>query len=195
VTTPPSYRVGPLGRVDDYMSGHMLEPQAAVFEEELFDAAASGTETDAAFLHDLARLSTWLSRRGLFNAGSTRAQVDAILRSNLKVHLMELSSKVSMNELPRWADDVEVVISRLDVDLRGYEDVDIVLEDASGEAIKTFRDVTYDPLEGAVYGVCEEPLARLAFTRGPVVSRVTAVRRDGDGRRETVAVFASRPAP
>ncbi|HVJ16950.1 MAG TPA: hypothetical protein VM686_16025 [Polyangiaceae bacterium] len=192
---PPSYRPGPLGRVDDYASGQMHDAQAAAFEEQLFDAAATGTETDAAFLHELARLSTWLTRRGLFNVGSTRAQVDAILRSGHRTHMLELSAKDSMNELPRWSDDIEIVITRVDVDLRGYEDVDIVLESPSGEAIKTFRDVTYDPAEGAIYGVCEEPLARIAFSRGHVVSRVTAVRRDGASKRETIAVFHSRPAP
>ena len=55
--------------------------------------------------------------------------------------------------------------------------------------MKTFRDVTCAPEDGALYAVCHEPLARLAFTRRSV-ARIVAAR---DGRRETVAVYDVRP--
>ena len=180
-----------LARVDDYVSGQMPDAEATTFEEELFAAAASGSAAGASFLHELGRLSTWLQRRGLFNVGSTRAQVDAIIASGLKVHLTSIEKVAGVVEFPLWPEDTEIVVTRLDVDLRGYEDVEVQITTTEGVELKTFRDVTYDPNEGALYAVCEEPLARIALTRGTTVSRVSAVRA---GQRETIAVFQSRPA-
>ena len=60
----------------------------------------------------------------------------------------------------------------------------------AGQPVKTFRDVTCDPTDGALYAVCQEPLARLAFQRGRTISRIVGSRA---GQRETVAVFEIVP--
>ena len=184
----------PLRNLDDYISGQMPDDRAEAFEEQLFDAAAQGSveAEDAAFVNELSRLSTWLARRGLFDVGSTRSDVEAIQRSGLKVHQQELRAG-AICEITPWPEGTQIVVTRIDVDLRGFEDVDVIIETPDGTHIKTFRDVNYDPDSGALYGVCEEPLARIAFAKGHVISRVTAT-STRDGRRQTVATFESRPA-
>ncbi|HEX6766091.1 MAG TPA: hypothetical protein VF103_11450, partial [Polyangiaceae bacterium] len=72
----------------------------------------------------------------------------------------------------------------------GFDAADVVIETAAGEYVKTFRDVSYDPVEGALYGVCEAPLAEISFRRGPIRSRVLAKK---GGSATEVAVFETRP--
>ena len=55
--------------------------------------------------------------------------------------------------------------------------------------LKTFRGCECDPTDGALYAVCHEPLARIAFGHPRVVATVTAIRA---AARETVAVLDLR---
>jgi len=90
-----------------------------------------------------------------------------------------------------WKPGVKIVVARLGVDLRGWQDVDVEVATADGRPVKTFRDVHCAPEDGALYAVCHEPLARLAFARGRTISRIIGTR---GGARETVAVFDVQPA-
>ena len=90
--------------------------------------------------------------------------------------------------------DTELVVYRVDVDLRGYENIDVEISSAQGEHLKWFRDCVFDPADGASYGVCDAPLARSTFRIEPVVVRVHATRDDGtSGKREIVAELRVTP--
>jgi hypothetical protein len=190
----------PLLRLDDYVTGEMPEAEAASFEDELFAAAADadpsaaalsarGLAADVTFLNALVRMAADPSEHMAFAGGATRAEVDALLGSQVPVHYVDLGNG-GETVFPAWAPTVKVVIARLAVDLRGWQDVEVQVSAADGTPIKTFRDVHCAPEDGAVYAVCHAPLARLAFTRGRSISRVVATR---GGTRETVAVFDVRP--
>jgi hypothetical protein len=190
----------PLLRLDDYAAGDMPDTEAARFEEELFAAAADadpppamntdeGVASGASFLARLIPMAIEVAASGAFAGGATRAQIDALLASGLPVHYVDLG-RAGEKVFDGWdPDKVKVVIARLGVDLRGWQDIDVVMTTPDGRPVKTFRDVTCAPEDGALYAVCHEPLARIAFTHRSVAT-ILAVR---DGRRETVAVYDVRP--
>jgi hypothetical protein len=181
----------PLAELDDYTSGLMPEAEADAFEEALFARAARGAAPEAEFLERLRRDAEWVARRGPFKVGNTRAEIDAVLASGLKVSFLDLGDGSAPVDVHAYPPDLDLVTYRLGVDLRGYEAVDVVVETPTGKYIKTFRDVSYDPTDGALYGMCEAPLAELAFRRGTVLSKVMA----GHGaERKLVATFETRPA-
>jgi hypothetical protein len=180
-----------LGALDDYVSGFMPESEADEFEEALFARAAHDEAPEAAFIERLRRDAEWIGRRASFSVGATRAQIEWLLNaSGRRVVFKDLgngSAPVDIEPLPAG---LEFYTYRLGVDLRGYDDVDVVVETPSGEHVKTFRDVEYDPADGALYGVCEAPLAEISFRRGTIVSKVMA----GHGaERKLIATFETRP--
>lgn len=187
-TPPPAA----LAALDDYTSGLMPEAEADAFEEELFARAARGEAPEAEFVEGLRRAAEWLARRGTFEVGATRAEVDALLTSGARVAYMDFGDCSTPVDVPPLAPDLEYVVYRVGVDLRGldYDAIDVVVETPSGEYIKTFRDVRYDTDEGAFYGVCEAPLAEISFRRGTILSKVMIGR--GTERRH-VATLETRP--
>lgn len=176
--------------LDDYVSGALSEAEALVYEAELFERAASGEASEALFVDRLALLGRFLQDRGGISNGSTRAQVDALVKRGFRIHTIDLGSggRVELGPLP---DDVEIVVTRLAVDARGFDHVEVDCETLSGQPIKTFRDVQCDPEEGALYAVCEAPLARLSVLAGPIVATVTGVR---GGQREVIGSFETHPS-
>lgn len=175
--------------LDDYGSGVMPEAEAVAFEAALFERAARGEAPEADFAERLRRATEWIARRGAFNVGSTRAEVEELRAAGVRMAYVEFGrgAPIDVYPLPK---DIDLFVYRVDVDLRGVEAVDVVVETPAGEPIKTFRDVRYDPTDGAIYGVCEAPLAEISFRRGVVVSKVIA--RQG-GERRLVATFETRP--
>jgi hypothetical protein len=178
-----------LGLLDDYTSGAMSDAEADGFELELFERTASARAPEAEFLDGLRRSLAWIARRGAFNVGSTRAEVEALRAAG--VHLSYLDfGRGGVVEIPPLPRDIDLFVYRLDVDLRGSDAVDVVVETPAGEPVKTFRDVRWDPTDGSIYGVCEAPLAEISFRRGPVISKVIARQ---SGERRLVATFETRP--
>lgn len=184
-----------LGRVDDYVSGHLDDAEAAAFEDELFAAAGGDHAADdegvaaASFVDRATRLMGTLQGFAELLEGATRAHVDQLRATGARVHFFELGAGVPV-DLPKWGTDVDIVVARLNVDLRAHGLVDVEVETADGRPVKTFREVTCDPADGALYAICQEPLARLAFTRGRTISRIISTK---SGRREIVAVFDVNP--
>jgi hypothetical protein len=180
----------PLVVLDDYTSRAMPEAEADAFEEELFGRAASGEAPEAEFSEGLRRAAEWIGRRGAFNVGSTRAEVDQLLASGLRVEYRDFGDGSVPAEIPPIPADIDLYVYRVGVDLGALlgaeglatlEGVDVVLERLGGEHIKTFRDVRFDPADRAFYGVCERPLAELAFRSGPI--RAKLVVHSGKERR------------
>lgn len=161
--------------LDAYQSGDMPEDEAAVFEEELFAEAAAGTAHEAAFVDRASRILRHLSPRGGLDVGSSRARVDELIASGLRVQVLEPKvARVAV--LPKIDEDAEIVVTHVLVDVRGYDSVDVIVEKANGEHLKIFRDIGWDPFDGTVYAVCEAPLARIAMAVGRIRSRVVGHR-------------------
>lgn len=176
--------------LDDYTSGAMSDGDAADFEEALFAAAARGEAPELTTHDQLVELALHVIGRMGFEVGSTRERV-AALRSELSVHYVDLAPGAP-TRIPPLPAGTQLFAYRLAVDLRGYDQVDVELATPDGKPIKTFRDVTYDPSDGALYGLCEPPLAELSFRSGPVVAKVMAAR---EGKPpELVSTFETSPA-
>lgn len=181
----------PLSELDDYTSGLMPDAEADAYEEALFARAARGAAPEAEFAERLRRDVEWVNQRGPFKVGSTRAEIDALLASGLNVAFVDLGDGSAPVDVAPIPEDLDLYTYRLGVDLRGYSAVDVIIEKPDGKYIKTFRDVAYDPTDGALYGLCEAPLARISFGAGTIVSKVMA----GHGSERTlVATFETRPS-
>jgi hypothetical protein len=174
--------------LDDYLSGLIPDEPAADFEEELFAAAADGETASLGLVDRIGQFGRYLEARVGLAMGSSRAQVERIRASGLKVEYSELVPGIPVRGR-RIADDAEIVISRLDVDLRGYTDIEVAVERPDGTLLKTFRDVDCAPEDGALYAVCEATLARMAQSVH-TVARISATR---DGKRELVATLETLP--
>ncbi len=181
-----------LARVDDYTAGVMPEDEAARFEEELFaDAADGGAETAEAlgFVQRLSRGVDWLRGRPGFSAAPTREAFEKLRAATARSVYFDVHAN-AVTDVPPWSAATDLVFYRVGVDLRGYDEAEVVVTSETGEPIKVFRDVQWDPSDGALYAVCDEPLARLSFRVRPFKARVEGVK---DGKRETVAELVLRP--
>lgn len=178
-------------RVDDYQHGLSSEAEAAELEHELFEAAAAGDDADVRYVDALTRAAVFILQHASFDSG-TRAQVDALRAAGARVHFEDFGAGGSV-EVTDWDEGAtDVVVFRLAVDLRGYDEIDVEVETPDGRPIKTFRDVRCDPTDGALYAVCEPPLARMAFCKHVRRARVLA-KRDSSPTRETVAIYETSP--
>lgn len=178
----------PLTELDDYVSGYMSDEAALGFEDDLFATAAAGEATAPEFLDHIGRFGRYLKERVGLAMGSSRAFVDQLRGSGLNVQYSELTPGTPVRSAP-IADDTDIVISRVDVDLRGYSDIEVAIELPDGTPLKTFRDVECDPGDGALYAVCEATLARMALSVH-TVARISATR---DGKRIAVAALETLP--
>lgn len=180
--------------LDAYQSGEMSDADAAGFEEELFVSAAAGNAAEADFVDRLSRIGRFLSGRGGFDIGSTRARVDQLLAAGHRVQMLAAGEENLVGgvfQLPRIADDAEIVVTHLPLDLRGWDSVDVVVEKADGTVLKRFREIGWDPNDGTVYAVCEAPLARISAAVGHVRSTVLGKRA---GQEHVIAVFETNTA-
>jgi hypothetical protein len=179
---------GPFAELVDYESGELSAAEAAAFEERLFASAADGHATEATFVDKISLIGRYLLPRGGFDIGSSRARVDALIAAGLRVQLVD-PEPAEVVEIPAVADDTEIFVTLLRLDVRGYDSVDAIVQKPDGSELKTFRDIGYDPETGYVYAVCEAPLARIAAKQRHIITRVVGKR---DGQEHTIAVFESR---
>jgi hypothetical protein len=181
VTTPRP----PLEAFDAYQSGEMSDDEAASFEEELFAAAALGTADEAAFVDRISLMGQFLLPRGGFDIGSSRARIDQLIASGLRVQLMQPKPEY-VAKFPKISDDAQIVATHVPIDVRGYDSVDVEVEKLDGTPLKVFRDIGWDPLDGTVYAICEAPLARIATQQRHIRSRIIGHR---DGQTHIIAQF------
>ncbi len=175
--------------VDDYTSrtADDGDPEVDALEAALFDAAANGDLPELAFLDTLATIAPWFGDRAGFSGGLTREQTEA-LRAKPHVHYIDIEAS-GVNEIVPWPADTKLVAYRVSVDMRGYRDIVSTLTKPNGEHHWTFHDAQFDPSDGNLYAVCDEPVARTTFL-SHVVVRIEGTR---EGKRETVATFELRP--
>jgi len=177
-----------LTQLDDYLSQAMPDDQAAAFEEGLFADAAEGRAPHLASLDAFFAQAEWFVSRGGFSSGATAEQI-AELRKLPGVHHIDVEAKT---EVDAWPTDTKFVVYRLDVDLRDYEQIDVAIVTPTGEHRKWFRDVQYDPADGALYGACDAPLAASTFRLEPLIAQVHGSRK-ATGERSIVAELRVGP--
>ena len=129
-----------------------------------------------------------------YHALIDRLEIAATLpyASGARVHYVDLVPRADGQPIPfpGWGPDIDIVVARLAIDLRGHGLVDVENVTADGRPIKTFRDVACDPADGSFYAICQERLAQLAFGRGRVIAHF--ISKQG-GRRERVATMDILP--
>jgi len=179
-----------LALLDDYLSTAMSDAQAADFEERLFADAAEDRAPELAYLDAFFAQAAWFVARGGFSVAPTAEQI-AELRALPHVHYIDIEADTRVAE---WPADTRYVVYRLDVDLRGYENIDVAVLTPCGEHRKWFRDVVCDPKDGALYGACEAIVAAATFRREPLIARILASRSGAAGAtREIVAELSVTP--
>lgn len=171
--------------IDAYQTGLMSEADAAGFEEELFTAAEAGGTDEARFVDRVSLIGQYLAPRAGLEVGSSRKRVDELIAAGLRVQLID-PAPAPVIQLPPIEADAELVATRVPIDVRGFDSIDVTISRPDGTEIKTFRDVGFDPHDGTIYLVCEAPLARLSARHKRVVSRIIAKRA---GQEQTLAVF------
>jgi hypothetical protein len=184
----------PFEALDAYQCGEMSDADAQGFEDELFAAAALGQADEAKFVDHVTRLGQYLIGHCGFDIGSTRAQVQALLAKGLRVQQLAAGPESLIDgvyQLPKIADDAQIVITHVPLDVRGYDSVDVIVEKPDGTVLKRFREIGWDPEDGTVFAVCEAPLARIAAAVGHIRSTVIGKRADVE---HVIATFETNTA-
>jgi hypothetical protein len=150
--------------------------------------SCGGTAWRTGFLDQLFEQAQWFVPRSGFTSGATAAQI-AELRKLPQVHYIDVEADTQVGA---WPPDTKYVVYRLNVDLRGYEHIDVQVLTPEGEHRKWFREVTYDPKDGALYGLCDVPIAAATFRYEPLIARIHAS-RSATGPREVVAQLRVTP--
>jgi hypothetical protein len=73
---------------------------------------------------------------------------------------------------------MDLIATCLPLGRTDLERVDVEIEIVEHRVTKTIKDAFVDRTDGVIYGLCERPLAQLAFGVGPTIARVR--HRDGD---------------
>jgi hypothetical protein len=149
---------------DDYLSGTMPEVDAEAFEEALF---AGEHAEEAAFFDGFRRSMRFAARFGPIAQSSTGETLARLRAEGVRLHLLDFYED-RVNKVESWKDGLELIVTRLHVDVRAYEHVHVRVEQENGAVIKVFHDVGCDPVDGHIYALCEEPLARTAFVSQPL---------------------------
>lgn len=174
-----------LEKLDAYVTRELNDAEADAFEEALFDAP---DDADLAFVDRLARHGATLATHGTFDIGVTRAHIDALIAAGHKVHVFDAGAPGSGTVV--FDPAAEFIATILRIGRTDLARVDIEVTVTNHNVTKTIKDVFVDPADGVIYGLCERPLAEIAFGAGPTVTRV----RRTDGAREVIAQWDLTPA-
>jgi hypothetical protein len=170
--------VSRLLELDAYVTGEMADADA--FEEAMFDAP---DDADLDFLDRVHRHGARLVEHGTYDMGCTRQHIDDLIRAGHKVQVCDAGPAGGPRRtlpIDRSAELIATILplGRPDV---GLLDVEMFVVDHN--ITKTIKDVRPDPSDGNLYGLCERPLAELAYGAGPVITRV----RLATGSRDVIA--------
>ena len=163
--------------LDGYVTGEMSDAAADAFEEDLF---ASPDDGDLAAMDLIARHGRRLVEHGTWDVGVTKSHIDKLIAEGHVVQVCDAgppgTTSFAINK------DAELVCTKLVLGRTDHARVDVEITILAYDVTKTIKDVVVDPADGSVYGLCERPLAQLAFGHTSVV-RVRAT----TGRREQLA--------
>jgi hypothetical protein len=163
--------------LDAYVTGELDAAAADALEEAMFDAP---DDEDLDFVDRMARHGARLVAHSTFDIGVTRAQLDKLIGEGHKVHLMN-AGPPGTNTLI-MSRTAELIASVLQIGRTDLERVDVEIFIERYGVTKVLKDVLVDQSEGIVIGLCEQPLARLALTAGPTITKV----RETTGARAVI---------
>jgi hypothetical protein len=165
-----------LHELDAYVTGELTNDEANALEEAMFESP----DDDLAFVDRVARHGAGLAEHGTFDMGVPRAHIDALRARGHSVFVMDVgppgSGTIHMDR------DAEFIVTQLHLGRTDLARVDVEITILDHGVTKTIKDVFVDPSDGVVYGLCERPLAELAFGAGPTHTKI----RRTDGNREVV---------
>ena len=159
-----------LEEIGAYLTNEHENPDA--FEEAMFDAP---DDADLAWFDVFARHGARLASHHTFDIGCLREDVEALVAAGLRVQVEERWPGTTRMDL---ADDAEIFCTKLHIGRTDLERVDV--EITLMNAQKTIRDVLVDQREGTIYGLCERPLAKIAYGAGR--SHIKVRERGGERR-------------
>ncbi|KAB2899589.1 MAG: hypothetical protein F9K40_10105 [Kofleriaceae bacterium] len=175
-----------LHELDAYLTGEMSEAEADAFEQALFDAP---DDADLAFFDRLARHGAKLVEHGTWNIGVSRQHVEALAAAGHKVHIFDAGPPGQRTVA--FDSTCDFMVTKLHLGRDDLERVDVEINIVAHDVQKTIKDVLVDR-DGIIYGLCERPLAELAFGAGG--RTITHVRKR-DGARDIIATWDLTPAP
>ncbi len=173
-----------------YVTGELADGAAAdAFEEAMFEAPG---DADVVFLDQVTRHGKHLVDHGTWDIGVTKAHLDRLIADGHRVQVSYAGPPGGSKafEIDRTCELVATVLplGRTDVPV---VDVEIFLVDYG--VSKTIKDVAVDLGDGNVYGLCERPLAEMAFgTKSKVTVRSASGMRDVLGVWDLVGQVAAR---
>ncbi len=173
-----------LVRLDDYVRGHATEDEALAFEEDLFARALAGQAPELAVRSGLASTFRAMKENGSIELWLTAKGVEELVASGIRVARLTWTEAGPPAEMPDLGPDVDVLVTKVPIDLRGARRVDVEIIDNDGRHMKTMPEVSFDPDDGAVYACCDAELAKIAG-RTRVMSRVWVT--DESGKRFVAA--------
>ena len=163
--------------IDGYVTGELTGTAADALEEALFDAP---DDRDLLIVDRIARHGALLVEHGTFEVGVTKAHLDKLVADGHTVQICDAGPPGTGSFTIRK--DAEFVVTRLPLGRTDHERVDVDVTIIAHDVTKTIKDVLVDPSDGVIYGLCERPLAELAFGTETIV-RV----RERDGARNQLA--------
>ena len=173
-----------------YVTGELADGAAAdAFEEAMFDAP---DDADVVFLDQITRHGKRLVAHGTWDIGVTKAHIDRLIAEGHRVQVADAGPAGGSRtfEIDRVCELFATMlpIGRTDIPV---VDVEIFLVDYG--VSKTIKDVAVDLSDGNVYGLCERPLAEMAFgTKSKVTVRAAAGTHEVLGVWDLVGQVAAR---
>jgi hypothetical protein len=162
-----------LHELDAYLTGEHANPDAV--EDAMFDAP---DDPDLALFDRIVRHGSTLVDHGTWDMGCLPEHLDTLRARGYKVQLEERWPGVVRVDVDATAD---FVCTKLHVGRTDLERVDVEFVMSAFGVTKTIRDVLVDQRDGTIYGLCERPLALIAYG-SPGTTRTTIRERGGERR-------------
>jgi hypothetical protein len=164
--------------LDAYLTGEHADPDA--FEDAMF---AAPDDPDLAFFDRIARHGARLVEHKTYDMGCSPEDVDALIAKGHRIQIDEHwpGARATVTLDP----DAEMLCTKLHIGRTDLERVDVEIEVLAHHVSKTIRDALVDQRRGMLCGLCERPLAEIAFTAGPTRVKV----RERGGERRVIAEY------
>jgi hypothetical protein len=175
-----------LARLDDYVRRQQPEDQVLAYEEELFARALSAEAPELRFREQLGRTLREMQARGTLDLWLTARDVERMLKSDLRIACVDLDPENP--SAPDLSADIEILITKVPIDLTGVKRLDAEVCSAEGKLLKLMPEISFDPADGAVFACCEIELARAA---GAAKTLTKVWGYDDAGRRVLLAELRS----
>lgn len=173
-----------LHELDAYVTGELTGDEANALEEAMFEGP---DDEDLAFVDRFVSHGVRLAEHGTFDMGVPRGHIDELRAAGHSIFVMDVGPPgTGTIQIDHSA---ELIVTMLHLGRTDLARVDVEITILNQGVTKTIKDVLVDPDDGVVYGLCERPLAELAFGAGPTHTKI----RRTDGAREIVGEWHLTP--